>query len=566
MESPIILVSLSYDTLWNDFKSFDIKSSVSTIPYKSALKFLIKRVSKVYYSFGDYETNKGFIYEYRFYMQNDTDITEKIDKFLVNQPYPVIITNEGSLLFCQLILQCGLKTNEERDLTPDEIRSFYKALLYCNKVWLDIQQNGIQRLDLTTLSLKIDVPFSEFKYNKDFKPALYKSRIFLDFCNKDEFLSPYVREFLKDRGVDCTSNYISSLFLSYNDSIQTWSLSNINEQYGQLCSNYLIDINNCPNLWDDQKQGLLYLRNHFLIKLNNDELLLLNPGLLIDKIYQGLAFDLWSIISKSSLGPNTQFKDFPTFRSYLGENFSEKYLLYDVLRHCFTKNDYVKLSGEELKAKGVVGEPDFYLRYGHNIFLFEYKDVLFPDSVKFGEDADKIRGTILNRICKDDGKVRKGVGQLLETISNIVLKHSMDSIDRPHEEKDLFFPIVVTTDKAYDSLGVNEVIINEFFNISKKYHSDIDTNKVHIALPVIVDLDDLIVLMYKLHTGELSFKQLVQEYTKQFMSKNPKNHMPSFSNLVREILRGLPFTKEENQYIFHDLFSDIAKKDETHDG
>jgi len=557
MENPTVLVALSYDTLWDDFDTFDVKALVSTIPYKSALKFLIEKLSKVYYSFGDYKTNKDFIYEYRCYMQNETQITEKIDKFLIDQPYPVVITNEGALLFCQLLLQCGHKTNEERNLTPDEIRSFYKALLYCNKLWLDVQQNGIQGLNLTLLSLKIDVPYSEFKYNKDFKPALYKCRIFLEFCNNNKTLQPYVDEFLKERGVDSTANYILSLFLPYYDSIQTWTLSNMNELYSHFCSNYLVDLNNCANLWDDKKQGLLYLRNHFLIKLNKDKLLLLNPGLLIDKMYQGLAFDLWNIINKSTINPNTQFKDFPTFRSFLGENFSEKYLLYNVLQHCFTKDDCVKLSGEELKSKGVVGEPDFYIREGHNVFLFEYKDILFPDRVKFGGDADNIRSTILDRICKDNGKVRKGVGQLLETISNIVLKHSMDSIDKQYEEKDLFFPIVVTTDKAYDSLGVNKVIIEDFPKIIQANHSDIDLKKVHIALPVIVDLDDLIVLMYKLHTGELSFKQLVQEYTKQFSSENPKDHLPSFSNLVREKLYGLPFTKDENQYIFQELMRDI---------
>ena len=56
---------------------------------------------------------------------------------------------------------------------------------------------------------------------------------------------------------------------------------------------------------------------------------------------------------------------------FLGEEFSERFFFYSLMKRCFGLN----YSGEELEKALGTGMPDYYLRYRNRVFVFGCKDV-----------------------------------------------------------------------------------------------------------------------------------------------------------------------------------------------
>lgn len=147
------------------------------------------------------------------------------------------------------------------------------------------------------------------------------------------------------------------------------------------------------------------------------------------------------------------------------------------------------MSGDELKPFfDSKGEPDFYIRKGDHAFVFEYKDLTLNNNIKYSSDTEFIKQEIIRRICKGGNKQRKGAGQLLHSINSIINEDRLAPVDQHASKVDVFFPIVVTTDRAFSALGINKIIIPEFANIAKEYN----LTTTHIAPVVIIDYDTLL--------------------------------------------------------------------------
>ena len=76
---------------------------------------------------------------------------------------------------------------------------------------------------------------------------------------------------------------------------------------------------------------------------------------------------------------------------------------------------------------------------------------------------------MLSRVCLDDGRNRKGAGQLLNTINEIVNNHSLDALDPEVGKINSFYPIIITTDRTFASLGMQYHLVERFSEIIKKY-------------------------------------------------------------------------------------------------
>lgn len=282
------------------------------------------------------------------------------------------------------------------------------------------------------------------------------------------------------------------------------------------------------SLWDIEKNGIKYLRDHFLYALPDGNYLLLDANLLIDKIYQGIKFDFYKTIQEHGL-PNANgklFKDLPEFTSTLGTVFSEKHLLYAILENTYNGGNAVKYTGEELRQHGFDGEPDYYLRIEDTLFIIEYKDLLFPDTLRYSDDVTKIKKGILDRLCKDDDvNPRKGGGQLLYTIDKILNQGILNNMDVGISDVKHIFPLIVTTDRAFSAMGVNLTIIEEFDRIRKRKYTF--EQSVMIYAPVVLNIDTLISVSYRLHTASLQLSDILLQY----LTKNWKN-LSSFDNFI----------------------------------
>lgn len=551
IETPQVFVCMGYNQIFDDYTTVNIHDLVRGIPSIKAIDFIVERMNKVIYAFSDIETQLEFIYEVMCYL--DAAAKEKIISFIGRHDKAYFMDNQSCFLFFTLILQNYNEDN--RNLNTQDINNIYKAYLYCSQYWTDKQVKGEGRFsDITEASIRIDLPVVEFKLYKDFKPQIYKASRFFHFCETNAKFNKFSKWFYSERGVSDHIEYISCLFGFYHSSFKGIYITIPPEFDSQISffDQFIINKNDCTDLWNTK--NLNYLRNHFLIKTSNNTYLVLNVNLLVDKFYQGLIFDFWNVVEKNK-GTNNKGKiigNFADFKSLLGDDFSEKTLLYDLLEKSFISPEYKKIQGDSLKNQGIDNEPDYYIRKGNTIFLFECKDLTISDAVKQSSDYGYVKLEILRRICKDGDANKKGGAQLLYNIDRIFNQQLLDKIDQPIDKNTIVYPIIVINDRAFNSLGINFLLVEEFVRICKIKYPNLQGK---VRIPVIIDIDTLFFLMTSLKDDKIDFQFLLDSYYKVF--ENPQTSMMPLNTFIIDNFPREKFSPEELNYMFDGILSQI---------
>ena len=554
------LIAVTYQDLWDDYESFSPVDCLKEVPTVSALNFVVERQNQVLYAYSDLTTQQSLFYEMCCYF--DEDAKKRAASFIATHPNVSLLSSETCLNFYLMALQAY---NENKDkLTYEDIAKIYKALLYATSYWTNKQAAGISLLknDPIGMMLRIDLPTNEFKVSKDFRVQLYKACKFFDFCSKDKLYSSFLDSFCIDRGVASWQDYILRLFNFYHASINNpWIKVEGKESAHQaFFDNFSIITEDCKALWDEH--DITYLRNHPLYSPKNGLYLLLNANLFVDKFYQNLKFDFASYILSIN-GCNEKgkpFKSYPDISGDLGTKFSEKNLLYTLIEKIYDGIADSKFTGEYLKSKNIMAEPDFYLRCGNSLFIIEYKDLVMSDKVKYSDDVTFIKTEILDRLCLDDGKKRKGFGQILYTLDGIFNKNTFGKIDSYVDNVTDVYPIVVTTDRAFSAMGVSQLMFEKFSELLKQYNF----GQRMIFLPIVLDYDTLFALAYKIHNKELTLADLIQRFlndkdraAKSFYSKFNEEEI-RIDNNIKEENKNI---KEENKFLFSDIIANLFSED-----
>lgn len=557
IRKPSVFIAIGYQEIYGDFANVKPLELLADIPTPVILKFVAEKYASVFYAQSDIENQRLLIREFIPFLP--TRVRQKVWRFISRTEKAGNHAFIYGAMGCHMIYRMALQLNNHLDegdveLCEDEYEPLFKALLYCNSVWTS-QQISKDVLSVGDMSLKMDIPIAEIKHYKDFRPQLFKAHQFFAFCEGDETFSSYLPPFYSEKGVNNWAEYITLLFGIYSHSISSCVLPSGNAFEQKFFSQYVInpEDHEVAGLWDAGYMGLGYLRNHFLYKLPSEELLILDANLLIDKMYQGLKFDLFNTVKKNRLlnVNGKEYKDQRDFNATLGDCFSEKHLLYTILDKTYNGGNAIKFTGDELKQSGIDAELDYYLRIGNTLYLIEYKDVLFPDALRYSDNVKDIKQGIFDRLCKDDdGKPRKGAGQLLFNVDRILNHGLMNSLDPDVANVTSIFPLLVTTDSAFSALGVNLAVTEAYERIRKAKYQFLQN--VLIFIPVIVNLDTLILLSYRLHTAKLQLNNVLLEY----LNGNWLN-ISSFDNYVFDECRE---TEKERKEALSFLLGDVVNR------
>lgn len=541
---------MGYSSFFDDYDEVDIHTLLEGIPSRVALKFIAENLGKVLYSQSDTASQKPLIREYCRYVSKD--LKERIWKYMRSNPECMLYETYGCSLLYGLILQNYQPQDEGDDydeLCQDEYEQLFKALTYCNQRWTDEQTNGFRSLNLAEMSMLADIPIVEFKSYKDFKYQIYKIIPFFRFLETDPYYKQHVLPvFYADKKVASWKEYVGRIFNLYAQSLDSSELDvskGTEEDYhffGQYAANP--EDAECAHLWEGHN-AINYLRSHFLYPIGEKKFELLNANFLVDKIYQGVKFDIYDSIEKHDIKnkKGKSYKERPEFLSAIGTDFSEAGLLHALMLKTFAGRYYALYTGLQLKDLGVEAEPDLYMRIGKSLFLFEFKDNNLGDPIKYSADLEQIKKGIIDRVCLYTERKKKGAGQLHQTIENIV-KHSMDAIDPEIKDVERIYPIVVVTDRAFSAIGVQALVIRE----SSKFPPTMFEG--FVAIPIVVDFDTLIDMSYRLHTGAVEFEALFQDYL--FLCKTK---IQPFSGYIRERYKrkgAKAFTTEEVRYLYEE--------------
>ena len=536
---PDIQVAICYTDVYDDYIHVDPHQFIKDIPTLAILNFVVKLQNKVLYDVSDMTKQRNMVRD--ICISLDWNARKKVWEFLDRHKLPLLISCDTSFLMFQLALSNYVPLEAEEDdlnLFENEMEGVYKAILYCNQIWTDLAYSSQKKIldrrveDATSfakLLMRLDMPIVEFKFHKDFRTQIYKALIFFYYCEVDPIFSKYLPYFYKDYKINHWKEYLLQLFSFFSASLKSQyillddSNNPLPISVNSFFDQYTIDVDSLKGLWGNTK-AMLYLRNHFLLKVSEQKYLLLNANLLVDKIYQGMKFDFFKSIKKHKLSTKEgrEYSNYPQFNSVLGESFSESWMLYPFLNKCFKPVADKLIEGKTLSNCGMKGEPDFYMRVGNTLFLFELKDLTLGDSVKFSQDEEVMKQEILERICYDaidskGSKKRKGGGQLLSTIDNLLNKQ--------------YF-------REYDT-GVN--------HINKKYNF----NQVSVSDLIIIDFDTLINLGFMLYTKKISLSKILDNY---LSFNNKANNISPFSSYVSDyILKNHTITKQENNFLFDQI-------------
>ncbi|NLA25182.1 MAG: hypothetical protein GX879_09480 [Bacteroidales bacterium] len=175
----------------------------------------------------------------------------------------------------------------------------------------------------------------------------------------------------------------------------------------------------------------------------------------VEKIFKGVYFLLRDV--NKTLPKSQKIKE---IKSFYGNEFSEKILCYKVIENLYS-DKCIRFSGKELEDMKIDAAPDYYVRKGKNILLFESKDFLIPANKKMSFDFNVYEEEfrkVLDFKEKSNGKIKaKAVMQLINNIRRI-LKNEFCS-DTAYYYREIFiYPILLTHDHQYDTPGFNELI------------------------------------------------------------------------------------------------------------
>ena len=250
---------------------------------------------------------------------------------------------------------------------------------------------------------------------------------------------------------------------------------------------------------------------------------IIHPLFAIEKLYNGLFFTLSNL--NKSLSNNIN-----NFRSFFCDEFSEKYLVYEILDKSFPKN-LIKLSGQEIKNKvpGIIAEPDYYVRNSNQVYLFESKDVLIDKETKQSHDFKRIEKGLRGKFYYylEDG-IRKNVGlmQLITNIKRILLNQC--SWDSPFPDHTYIYPILLVHYNIYNTPGVNHLInvwLKEELDHLKK--EGLKTDKIKDL--VVIDINTFLLFHERFRNSSLCLQCLIKEY-----NESQNNNLKSFSSFISD--------------------------------
>lgn len=283
------------------------------------------------------------------------------------------------------------------------------------------------------------------------------------------------------------------------------------------------------------------LEDYDFKKLRDRPLYKVNPGLyriiyglfVVEKVFKGLYFKLAEI--NKTLPANEKIKD---LHSLYSDEFSERTLLYKILEGIY-QGRYIEFNGQQLKDAGLDAEPDFYIRQGNVIFLFESKDFLIKAEIKTSYDYALLEEAFRKKLYFDSGA--KAVLQLIKNVKRVFEKAII--VDTAYNVNSVYiYPIIVVHDHQYDVVGLNK-IVSAWFREEVEKLKALGFKIDRIQMPIILDIDALIFIQDLLRDRTLKLEEIVDSYH-NYITIDPKKKYRDQEHVNEYVKRTIiPFGK-----------------------
>ena len=551
----LVKILLSYSVMFPDQRD-RIEDLVANIPSKSAVEFVATLISwKNRQSITQHETEIWIPWV----MNCRDDVKNSIGHYMDGEnPEKYALLDRYALLSLLDKLLCHYN-NKARELGMDDYSNLLLSYLICCD----------ERLDFIKKQPATDLPATEFvksylpivlKYNNVDADRDYRLQLILCYSLMMEFpkvnkkFEGYLNAFCKGNGLTNPKEYLDHLFMFSFDLMgakQGTCVMEINES--DLRSISFIDrfsLNPCNY---KHTEDFHEFRECPVLKTGTQRYVFLFTKLFLDKAFTGLLFDMADALKNQ--GVLKPIKAYADLKGFLGEEFSEKFLFYNIMQRCFGRK-HVRFSGTELKSLIEEGEPDYYMRKGNRVFVFECKDALLANKNKLSGDYDEIIRGIEEKFVSKENAKPKGIVQLANVIEN-KLSLILSNVDKcaPQGVK-YVFPILVYFDDSFDPEGVNWHLNNRF----KEIISNRTISPDYVVKDVVmINIELLMMLENYFADDKLKLATLINSYI-DYKSQTELNQVFPFNKFLFQEAKKKGYEMKKTKW-FDEVYQNLVALD-----
>ena len=388
-------------------------------------------------------------------------------------------------------------------------------------------KNVETELKPAALAIASTFPYAEFiNYDKSevLATQMIKSFFLFEYLESNEQTALILNNFLKYFDCEDWKSFLRKLvpltfaFLSANKEAHIDIVIQPGEKYEEGCrflDKLIVSDTEALQDYDFKK-----VRSKPFYKANKGVYRIIFGLFVLELVHKGVYFKLSEI--NKSLPNEVKIKN---FRSLYCDEFSERVLLYKTLNTIY-QNRYIEYNGAMMKERGIVGEPDYYIRNGSSLFLFESKDILINAEIKSTYDWKLYEEEFKKKLYVevDSEKTHnKAVLQLISNIKRSLLKEF--PFDTNYKPKSLYiYPIIILHDQQFNLAGLN-VIINNWFNEELIKLKNLGLPIQRVQPITIINIDTLIFHQDLFRVENITSCLIIDEYLKFITFDRKKKYL-----------------------------------------
>ncbi len=381
----------------------------------------------------------------------------------------------------------------------------------------------------------------------------FKALNFLVYFEKHEQYKKYVTAFLEITNSPNLYTYVFKFLglvqgtskMKSDGYFEHTSLVNSNDTLSnEFLDSLCIDIENYKNSLQKQKE-FFGLKEAPLYKYSQNTYAVIDWNFFFNQINNGLLFNFHKIS-----GIKAEFPTIPIFKSFIGNNISEKTIFQKITtRTLKRKHSVLKFDDEE-----IAGAPDLYFRNNKDIFLFEFKDYLISSEVINNSEFQQFKNEIDKKFIRSDEVKIKGVLQLTEQIKKVAASlFDFDDYTTKFKQSSMtIYPIIVVTNPYYSIPGIEEYLNTIFKKRISEINQENNLPFKKINDVVIIQLDFFLKSFLEFEEGKVDFISVIDEYFESLnrlrkrATKDPMN--------VEKFLDSNTNFEQQNFKLTHSIF------------
>ena len=469
-----------------------------------------------------------------------------------------LIDEYAMLLLISRLLTCYNGRNEE--LSEDDLSNLFLAYMLCCDERLALNQkkspnNNMTADEFVEAFMPGCLKSDGIESPRDYRLLLIKCYMLLiEFPKHNDTFASYVKAFCEEKQIISAKKYLDEIILTF---ILMGEEDRSNCRIGfndndKTAIHFYDGLSIAPAGYQHDSD-FLKMRERPLLKTGHNIYNIMFMRMFLDKAYTGLLFDMKDALVKRKLIDAKN--GYMNLRSMLGENFSERFFFYELMKRCFGQQ-YVSYNGEELEKALGEGMPDYYMRRGNRIFVFECKDAQVASKKKLSGDFETIKNAIFEKYVANSKGHGKGIAQLASVIEG-KLPLIQKEIDVNAPKSVMFvFPIIVYFDDCFDVEGPNYLLNKEFQRNLKERKVSADYEVKDLMM---VNIEQLMRLENFFADGKLDLAFLINSYI-DYKEQSELNQVFPFNKFLFQEAKLKGYNLKKTRW-FDEVFENLKAMD-----